>query len=61
MSNKVKVQPGQSIDDAIRNFNKDLRRSGKLQDAKKHNFYEKPGLRKRNRIKENQRNKAKKY
>lgn len=53
---KIKVQPGQSIDDAIKQFNQKVRKSGKMQDIKKHNYYEKPGVQKRNRIKEAKRN-----
>jgi small subunit ribosomal protein S21 len=53
---KIKVQPGQSIDDVIKQFNQKVRRSGKMQDVKKHNYYEKPGVQKRNRIKEAKRN-----
>jgi small subunit ribosomal protein S21 len=56
---KIKVQPGQSIDDIIKSFNNSVKKSGKLQDVRKREYYEKPGVQKRNRIKEAQRNKNK--
>ena len=58
---KIKVQPGQSIDDAIKMFNNKVKRAGTLKDIKKHSYYEKPGVQRRNRIKESQRNKNKSF
>jgi small subunit ribosomal protein S21 len=56
---KIKVEPGQSIDDAIKQFNQKVRKSGTMREIKKHNYYEKPGVQKRNRIKEAKRNRQK--
>ena len=58
---KIRVEKGQSIDDIIKKFNSSVRRSGKLQEMKKHKYYEKPGVQKRNKIKEAKRNKNNKY
>jgi len=56
---KTVVKDGQSMDDIIRTFNSDVRKSGTLKEIKKRKYYDKPGIKKRNKIKENNRNKAK--
>lgn len=53
------MKDGQSMDDIIRTFNSDVRKSGTLKEIKKRKYYDKPGIKKRNKIKENNRNKAK--
>ena len=40
----VKAQPGDSADSLIRKFNKKVLSEGVLADLKKHEFYEKPSL-----------------
>lgn len=49
---KVKVQPGESIDDALKKFNNKVKRSGDLKAYKSHQYYVKPGLQKRLKAKE---------
>ena len=58
---KIIVQEGQSIEDAIKKFNSTVRRAGTLKEVRKHKHYAKPGVRKREKIKENKRNKATQY
>jgi len=54
---KVIVKANENIEDTLRKFNNDLRRSGTLKEIKKRKYYDKPGVRKRKRIKENLKNK----
>jgi small subunit ribosomal protein S21 len=56
---KVVVQPGQSIEDALSKFSRQVKKSGTLKDVRKREFYEKPGVQKRNKRKEAQRNRIK--
>jgi small subunit ribosomal protein S21 len=44
---KVVVKEGESIDQALKRFRKDLEKTGVLRDARKHQHYEKPSERKR--------------
>jgi small subunit ribosomal protein S21 len=44
---KVVVKEGESIDQALKRFRKDLEKTGVLRDARKHEHYEKPSDRKR--------------
>jgi small subunit ribosomal protein S21 len=44
---KVVVKEGESIDQALKRFRKDLEKTGVLRDARKHEHYEKPSERKR--------------
>jgi len=57
---KIVVQPGMSIEDALKKFNTSVKRSGNLSDAKKREFYSKPSVQKREKAKEAKRNKSKK-
>ncbi len=44
---KVVVKEGETIDQALKRFRKDLEKTGVLRDARKHEHYEKPSERKR--------------
>ena len=44
---KVRIEEGESLDNALRRFRRDLERTGKLKDARRHERYEKPSDRKR--------------
>jgi len=44
---KVVVKEGETIDQALKRFRKDLEKTGVLRDARKHEHYEKPSDRKR--------------
>ncbi len=44
---KVVVKEGETIDQALKRFRKDLEKTGVLRDARKHQHYEKPSERKR--------------
>lgn len=54
---KIVVKDGQNIEDILRSFNTSVRKSGTLKEIKKRKYYSKPGVAKRERIKENKRNK----
>ena len=43
----VKVRDGESIDKALRAFKRQVERAGIKTDLKKHEFYEKPSVRKK--------------
>lgn len=43
----VKVQPNESIDQALKRFNMKLQQSGILRDLKEHAHYEKPSEKRR--------------
>jgi small subunit ribosomal protein S21 len=49
---KTVVRETEKIDDAIRRFKRDVLRSGVLQDARKKEFYEKPSVKRKNKIRE---------
>ena len=44
---KIHVGDGEDLDEALRRFRKTLQKSGRLQDARRHERYEKPSERKR--------------
>jgi small subunit ribosomal protein S21 len=56
---KVTVQPGQSIEDAISKFGKQVRKSGMLNDVRKREYYVKPGVKRKLKSKEAQKNRIK--
>ena len=58
---KVVLQPGQSIEDALTKFSRQVKKSGVLDSARKREFYVKPGVQKRNKIKEAQKNRKKTF
>jgi small subunit ribosomal protein S21 len=43
----IELNQGESIENALRRFKRQVQREGIISDAKKHNFYLKPGERKR--------------
>lgn len=45
----VKVQPNESIDQALKRFNLKLQQSGLLRELKEHSHYEKPSEKRRRR------------
>jgi small subunit ribosomal protein S21 len=55
---KVTVQPGQSIEDAISKFTRQVKKSGSLNEVRKREFYMKPGVKRKLKSKEAQKNKA---
>jgi len=57
---KIVVQPGMSLEDALKRFNNDVKKSGNLKELRKHEHYSKPGVQKREKIKEAKRNSFKK-
>lgn len=54
---KVIVKDGEDIEDALKRFKRQVNKDGQLQECKKRNYYEKPGVRRRNKQKESQLNK----
>jgi small subunit ribosomal protein S21 len=52
---KIVVKPGQDIEDALKMFNNKVKKSGTLKDVRKRDYFEKPGVQKRNKRKENAR------
>lgn len=44
---QVMVKPGESIDQALRRFKKQIQQSGVLKEYREHEYYEKPSDRKR--------------
>ena len=49
---KIKVRHGESLDQALRRFNKEVQRSGVLEEAKDRKYYQKPSELKRQKNKE---------
>lgn len=49
---KIKVRHGESLDQALRRFNKEVLKSGVIQEAKEREHYVKPSEIKRNKKKE---------
>jgi len=56
---KVTVQPGQSIEDALSKFSRQVKGSGILNEVRKREFYMKPGVQRKLKSKEAQKNKTK--
>ena len=56
---KVEVRDG-NVDGALKRFKVQVARSGVPSEIKKHKHYDKPGVRKRNELKENIKNSRKK-
>jgi len=56
---KVEVRNG-NVDGALKRFKMKVARSGVPSEIKKHKHYDKPGVRKRNELKENIKNSRKK-
>jgi len=54
----VRVEEGESLDSALRRFRRNLERTGKLKDARRHERYEKPSDRRR-RLEKARRRRAK--
>lgn len=48
----VKVRKGEDINDALRRFNQDLKRQGKLREIRKRDYYESKGEARRRKRKE---------
>ena len=44
---KTVVRKNESLDDALRRFKRTVSKTGTLQDARKHEFYEKPSVRRK--------------
>ena len=49
---KIKVRHGESLDQALRRFNKEVQRSGVLEEARDRKYYQKPSELKRQKNKE---------
>jgi small subunit ribosomal protein S21 len=56
---KVTVQAGQSIEDALSKFTRQVKGSGILNEVRKREYYVKPGIQRKLKSKEAQKNKAK--
>ncbi|MEI6511810.1 MAG: 30S ribosomal protein S21 [bacterium] len=52
---QVQVQPNESIDSALKRFNRQLQQSGILRELKEHAHYEKPSDRKRRKARRRRR------
>lgn len=57
---RVKKRDNETVDEILARFKRNVNRSNILADVRKHEFYLKPGVRKRMRIAENAKNKKKK-
>ncbi|MDR3215011.1 MAG: 30S ribosomal protein S21 [Bacilli bacterium] len=44
---KVEVRSNESLDDALRRFKRQVSKTGTLQEARKREYYVKPGIRKK--------------
>ncbi len=51
MAAGITIRSNETIENAIKRFRKAVQDEGILRDAKKHNFYEKPSERKKNKAK----------
>ena len=59
---KTVVRENESLDDALRRFKRQVSKAGTLQEAKKREFYQKPGIKRRLKSEAARRNsKSKKY
>lgn len=54
---KMVVRENESLDDALRRFKRQVSKAGTLQEARKREFYLKPGVRKKLKSEEARRNK----
>ena len=54
---KVIVKQGEDLDEALRRFKRQVSKAGTLQEAKKREFYLKPGLKRKEKSKLARRNK----
>jgi len=50
---KTIVKGNESIDEALRRHKRDVSKSGTLAEARKHEFYVKPSVKKKNSIRQN--------
>ena len=51
---KIIVKDGEDIEDVLKKFKRQVNKDGQLNECKKRTYYEKPGVRRRNKQKENQ-------
>lgn len=49
---KIIVKEGETIEDALRRFKRQVAKDGQLDETKRRNFYEKPGVKRRNKAKQ---------
>jgi len=49
---KTQVRENESLDEALRRFKRQVNKSGVLKDARRHEFYLKPGVRRKEKMKE---------
>ncbi|HHX93982.1 MAG TPA: 30S ribosomal protein S21 [Tenericutes bacterium] len=49
---QVKIRKGESVDDALRRFNRKVALNGNLAEARKREYYERPGIRRRKKREE---------
>lgn len=49
---KIIVRENESLDDALRRFKRQVNKAGTIQEAKKREFYLKPGLKRKEKSKE---------
>lgn len=54
---KTVVRENESLDDALRRFKRDVSRAGTLQEARKREFYLKPSVSRKEKIRENRKRK----
>ena len=47
LMSKTVVRKNESLDDALRRFKRTVSKTGTMQDARKHEFYEKPSVRRK--------------
>ncbi|MGL4662732.1 MAG: 30S ribosomal protein S21 [Culicoidibacterales bacterium] len=52
MANKTVVRPNESIDDALRRFKREVVKAGTLTEARKREYYLRPGLKKKRKSEE---------
>ena len=56
---KTVVRENESLDDALRRFKRQVSRTGTLQEARKREFYVKPGLKRKMKSEADRKNKGK--
>ena len=58
---KVAVRENENLDDALRRFKRSVSKAGTLAAVKKHDYYVKPGLKRKLKSQEARKNSHKKY
>ena len=58
---KIAVRDNENLDDALRRFKRQVSRAGTLTEVRNREYYDKPGVKRRKKIKESLKNRRKDY